>query len=282
MKQYIFAFSSPDRLGMLSKITGLFYQHRAYITETASYNDPQTERFFYRCVFDDRVMTTAIDDFSGHLSALAKELDMDFQWRELDKKPRVLIAVSKYNHCLTALLSKWKAGVLPIDIVGVFSNHIDCHELVEWYGLPYHHLPITPDTKPQQEQQILSLIERYKVDLLVLARYMQILSDDLCGQLAGRAINIHHSFLPGFKGAKPYHQAYERGVKVMGATAHYVNQDLDEGPIIVQEVKPIDHELSVERMVHMGHDIEATALAQAVQLHVEMRVLLNGGRTVIL
>ena len=282
MKKYIFAFSSPDRLGMLSKITGLFYQHSAYITETASYNDPQTERFFYRCVFDDRVMKTDIAEFSKYLSALANELDMEYQLRELDKKPRVLIAVSKYNHCLTALLSKWKAGVLPIDIAGVISNHMDCHDLVEWYGLPYHHLPITPDTKPQQEQQILSLIERYKVDLLVLARYMQILSDDLCGQLAGRAINIHHSFLPGFKGAKPYHQAYERGVKVIGATAHYVNQDLDEGPIIVQEVKPIDHELSVERMVHMGHDIEATALAQAVQLHVEMRVMLNGGRTVIL
>ncbi len=281
-QQTIFTFHCPDRLGVLAKVASLFYECGAYIKETSSYNDPRTERFFFRCVFDDRVLTVDKAEFSQRVHRLAKEQGMVYQLRILDKKPRVLVAVSKYEHCLNALLGKWKSGVLSVDIVGVMSNHPDCKSIVDWYGLPYHHLPITPQTKPQQEERILELIEQQDVDLLVLARYMQILSDGLCERLAGRAINIHHSFLPGFKGAKPYHQAYERGVKVIGATAHYVNSDLDEGPIIVQEVKPIGHEVSVEQMVHMGHDIEATALTQAVQLHAEMRVIVNGQRTVIL
>ena len=192
------------------------------------------------------------------------------------------MAVSKFDHCLNVLLTPWRSGALPVDVVGVVSNHQDCRGLVEWYGIPYHHLPITPETKPQQEAQILGLMDQYNVDLLVLARYMQILSDDLCRQLEGRAINIHHSFLPSFKGAKPYHQAHTRGVKVIGATAHYVTADLDEGPIIVQEVKPVNHTLKIEHLVHMGHDIEATALSHAVRLHCEERVVLNGEKTVIL
>lgn len=279
---YLFTFQAPDRLGVLAKTTGFLYNSGAYIKETSSYIDPQTERFFFRCMFDDRSLKLELDNFQQQLQQLAQAEQMDIQFRPQSHRPRVLIAVSKLDHCLQALLAKWQAGELAVDIVGVISNHRDCEAMAKWYHLPYHYLPITLDTKPQQEQQILDIINQQSVDLLVLARYMQILSDDLCSHLQGRAINIHHSFLPGFKGARPYHQAYDRGVKVMGATAHYVNRDLDEGPIIVQEVKPIDHELTAEQMVHMGRDIEATALTQAVKLHAEMRVLLNGQRTVVL
>ena len=213
---------------------------------------------------------------------VADEFDMEYHLRAIDAVPRVLLAVSKYDHCLNVLLNKWKAGALPAEIVGVVSNHPDCQSMTEWYGLPYYHLPITPQTKPEQEARMLGVMEELNADLLVLARYMQILSNNMCEQLEGSAINIHHSFLPGFKGAKPYHQAYDRGVKVIGATAHYVTADLDEGPIIVQEVRAIDHEVTVEQMVHLGHDTEATALSQAVRLHCEERVQLNGHRTVIL
>ncbi|WP_372783086.1 formyltetrahydrofolate deformylase, partial [Litorivivens sp.] len=184
--------------------------------------------------------------------------------------------------CLNVLLTKWRSGALPADIVGVFSNHVDCRGLVEWYGIPFHHLPVAKETKPAQEAKILALMESERAELLVLARYMQILSDDLCARLEGRAINIHHSFLPSFKGARPYHQAHQRGVKVVGATAHYVTAVLDEGPIIVQEVKPVNHTFTIEQLVHLGHDIEATALSHAVRLHCEERVVLNGEKTVIL
>jgi formyltetrahydrofolate deformylase len=279
---YILSFKCPDRLGVVARYSTMLYEHGAYITEVSNYTDPVTDMFFLRCVFDDRSMKVSIDEFSGRLEALAEELTMEYTLRAESDRPRVVLAVSKYDHCLSALLTKWRAGALPANIVAVVSNHDDCRGMVEWYGLPYHHLPITPETKRAQEAQILAVMQQSEADLLVLARYMQILSDELCEKLQGRAINIHHSFLPGFKGARPYHQAYARGVKVIGATAHYVTSDLDEGPIIAQEVRPIDHEISVEQMVHLGHDIEATALSQAVRLHCEQRVILNGQRTVIL
>jgi len=280
--QYILSFSCPDKLGIVSKQSSMFYQYGAYITEIDVSIDRLTERYFCRCVFDTRVLTIPIEEFKQKLATLATEISMEYQLRAVTEKPRLLIAVSKYNHCLNSLLTKWKSGALAVDIVGVLSNHDDCRGIVEWHGLPYYHLPITKETKPQQEAQIIDLMDEHRVDLLVLARYMQILSDKFCSQLEGRAINIHHSFLPGFKGAKPYHQAYDRGVKVIGATAHYVTSDLDEGPIITQEVRPIDHGDSVEELVHMGHDTEATALSRAVRMHCEQRVLLNGYRTVIL
>jgi formyltetrahydrofolate deformylase len=235
-----------------------------------------------RCVFDDRQMTVSFDEFRARFLSVADEFDMTFHLRPATALQRVLVCVSKYDHCLSVLLNKWKSGALPAEIVGVVSNHEDCRSMAEWYGLPYDYLPVTRETKPEQEARLLEIMEERDVDLLVLARYMQILSDKLCEQLEGRAINIHHSFLPGFKGAKPYHQAYQRGVKVIGATAHYVTADLDEGPIIVQEVRPIDHEVTIEQMLHLGHDIEATALSQAVRLHCDERVQLNGQRTVIL
>lgn len=280
--EYILTFKCPDKLGVLARASNALYSNGAFITEISHYGDTDTGTFFSRTVFDDRSMTISIDEFKQAIADLAGELGMEYTLRHLNDKPKVMLAVSKYDHCLNVLLTKWRSGALDIDIVGVISNHDDCRGMAEFYGLPYYHLPVTKDSKPQQEAQILELMHEYKADLLVLARYMQILSDDLCQKLDGRAINIHHSFLPSFKGAKPYHQAHDRGVKVIGATAHYVTADLDEGPIIVQEVKPIDHRLRADQMVHVGHDIEATALARAVKLHCEERVVMNGQRTVIL
>ncbi len=279
---YILSFSCPDRLGVVALYSSLLYEVGANITEVSNYSDPVSRRFFLRCVFDTSAMTVSFDSFRQRLEALAGELEMRYELRCEADRPRLVLAVSKYDHCLSALLTKWRSGALPANIVAVVSNHEDCRDLCEWYGLPYHHLPVSAQKKPAQEAALLGVFEDVGGELLVLARYMQILSDGLCEKLRGRAINIHHSFLPGFKGARPYHQAYERGVKVIGATAHYVTSDLDEGPIIAQEVRPIDHEISVEQMVHLGHDIESTALSHAVRLHCEQRVILNGQRTVIL
>jgi len=280
--KFILTFKCKDTLGLMAKFSDVLFENGAYITQVNHFGDPVTSTYNSRIEFDDRVMTSGIEAFKTEFDKVAKELGMDYQMRRADYRPKVLIAVSKYDHCLNVLLTKWKGGVLPIDIVGVFSNHPDCKEFVEFYDLPFYHFPITKDTKPQQEAQILDLMAEENVDLLVLARYMQILSDDLCRKLDGKAINIHHSFLPGFKGAKPYQQAYDRGVKLIGATAHYVTADLDEGPIIVQEVKHVDHATSVQDMIEIGHDSESIALARAVRLHVEDRVVLNGERTIIL
>ena len=282
MNSYIFTMHCPDQLGVVAIVSNVFYQHGAFITEVSNYSDPVSKRFFLRFVFNDSELSCSLDEFSNYIDALIPKWGIEYQLRSEKDKLKTLIAVSKFDHCLHALLNKWKSGVLPIEITGVVSNHESCRELVEWYKLPFHYLPISKDTKPQQEQQILSLMKEGGVELLVLARYMQILSDDMCKAIDGKAINIHHSFLPSFKGANPYQRAYARGVKVIGATAHYVTSDLDEGPIIAQEVKPIDHEVSVEQMINMGHDIESLALNHAVQLHATQRVVLNGQRTVIL
>jgi len=282
LNQYVLTFKCPDKLGVVAKFSTLMHNKGAFITEVSHFSDSKTQMFFSRTEFDDRSATTSFESLEKELNQLADDMNMEFTLRLANYRPKVLLAVSKYDHCLNVLLTKWRSGALKIDIVGIVSNHDDCRGKAEFYNLPYHHLPITKETKPQQEAEILALIEKTGADLLVLARYMQILSDNMCDKLEGRAINIHHSFLPSFKGAKPYHQAHERGVKVIGATAHYVTADLDEGPIIVQEVKPIDHRMSAEQMVHVGHDIEATALAQAVKLHCEERIVLNGHRTIIL
>ena len=279
---YILTWQCPDSSGVLAKVSQSLFEHGAFITETSQYSDPYTETFFSRIAFDDRNLTVSASEFVEALDELASPLHMTYQLRNKEDVPNVVIAVSKDDHCLVSLLTKWKSGVLPINVVAVMSNHLDCKALADWHGIPFHHLPITKETKAEQEKQILALMADTDADLLVLARYMQILSDDLCNELSGRAINIHHSFLPSFKGAKPYHQAHARGVKVIGATAHYVTADLDEGPIIAQEVKPINHTFTIEQMVHMGHDLEATALSHAVRIHAEQRVCLNGDKTVIL
>ncbi|MBN3786550.1 formyltetrahydrofolate deformylase [Burkholderia sp. Ac-20353] len=282
ISDYLLTFECPDRLGILAKTSNLLFEQGAYITESFHYGDPQTQMFFARMVFNDHVLKSSINDLRAKLTDLSQSLEMKFTLRLANYRPKVLIAVSKYDHCLNLLLTKWRAGALAIDIVGVVANHNDCRSLVEWYGIPFHHFPITSETKPQQEAQILDLFATTGAELLVLARYMQILSDDMSRKLEGRAINIHHSFLPGFKGARPYHQAHDRGVKVIGATAHFVTSDLDEGPIIAQEVKVIDHTYTADDMVLVGHDTEAVALANAVRLFSEGRIFLNGHRTVIL
>jgi formyltetrahydrofolate deformylase len=280
--RYILTWQCPDTSGVLAKVSQNLFEHGAFITETSQYSDPYTNTFFSRIAFDDRNLTVPIDEFTQGIEELSKPLNMNYTLKNRECFPKVVIAVSQYDHCLVSLLTKSKSGALPIEIVAVVSNHLDCQSLVEWHGIPFHYLPVTKATKQEQEEQILQVIKDTSAELLILARYMQILSDSMCEKLRGNAINIHHSFLPSFKGAKPYHQAHARGVKVIGATAHYVTADLDEGPIIVQEVKPINHTFTIEQMVHLGHDLEATAICHAVKVHAEQRVCLNGDKTVIL
>ena len=271
INHYILTWQCPDTSGVLAKVTQSLFQHGAFI-ETSQYSDPYTATFFSRIAFDDRNLTVSIAEFRQAVVELAKALAMNFELRERDNFPNVVIAVSKDDHCLVSLLTKVKAGVLPINVVAVISNHQDCEALANFHKIPIHYLPISASMKEQQEEQLQTLLSDYKTDLLILARYMQILSDGFCQQWQGKAINIHQSFLPSFKGAKPYHQAHKRGVKVIGATAHYVTSDLDEGPIIAQEVKAINHSVTINQMVHSGHDIEATALSHAIKLHAEQRV----------
>lgn len=280
--RYILTWQCPDGPGVLAKVTNSLFEHGGFITETAQYSDPYTNTFFSRIVFDDRSLTAPIAEFIDAIAVLASPLKITYQLRNAEDLPKVMIAVSQYDHCLVSLLTKWKSGAIPIDVVGIVSNHQHCESLAQWHGVPFHYLPVTPQNKQEQEAKLLEMMKNTETDLLVLARYMQILSNNLCQQLQGKAINIHHSFLPSFKGAKPYHQAHARGVKVIGATAHYVTADLDEGPIIVQEVKPINHTCTIEKMVHLGHDLEATALSNAVTMHAEQRICLNKDKTVVL
>ncbi len=281
-QRLVLTLSCPDRHGIVADVTTFLAANNYNVEEASQFEDRQEKRFFMRTelspVNQQAISFTQLRD---QFAALAEKDSMDWQLRDLADKPKVVIAVSRWGHCLNALLHKWKEGTLPVEIAAVVSNHNDMRDLVEWYNVPYHHLPVTKETKPQQEAQILAVMDETKADFLVLARYMQILSNDLCEKLSGRAINIHHSFLPGFKGAKPYHQAYDRGVKLIGATAHFVTSDLDEGPIIEQEVERVSHANTPEELVEIGHDIESVVLYRAVRWHAEQRVLLNGSRTVV-
>lgn len=275
-------FSCPDQPNISASVLSFFAEHGYNIHESSQHEDPHTKLFFMRTIFSPLAeVSLPVKDLRNKFSTLVKRYSMEWKIRENTNKPRILIAVSKWNHCLVNLLNSWERGILQVDIVGIVSNHDDLRELAEWHKVPYYHYPITKETKPQQEAKILQCMKENDVELLVLARYMQILSNDLCQQLLGRAINIHHSFLPGFKGAKPYHQAFERGVKLIGATAHYVTADLDEGPIIEQAVERISHANMPEELVETGRDIEAVVLNRAVKWHTEDRVLLNGNRTVV-
>jgi len=239
-------------------------------------------RFFIRAqFFGTPGQTPSIDTLREQFQDVARREEMEWAIYDAEKKPRVLIMVSKFDHCLDDLLYRQRNGELHMEIAAVVSNHEDLRHLADAHRTPFHHLPVTPATKPQQEARLMEIVESTNSSLVVLARYMQVLSNDLCRQLRGRAINIHHSFLPGFKGAKPYHQAFERGVKLIGATAHYVTADLDEGPIIEQFVERVDHSHTPERLAAVGRDSECRALANAVRFHVEHRVFLNGARTVV-
>jgi formyltetrahydrofolate deformylase len=276
--EFVLTLSCPDRPGVVAAVSGVLAGHGCNIIESQQFGDQESRRFFMRVQF---AATLSLDDLRAAFAALAPDFGMEFALRDTAVRPRVLILVSKFDHCLNDLLYRVRSGLLDIEIVAVASNHPDLRPLTQSYGVDYHHLPITQETKPRQEAEVLSLVEHYQADLVVLARYMQVLSHDLCAKLAGRAINIHHSFLPSFKGAKPYHQAHARGVKLIGATAHYVTSDLDEGPIIEQEVARVSHSHSPEDLVAIGRDVERLALARAVQWHAEQRVLLDGHKTVI-
>ncbi len=275
-------FSCPDQPHISATVFSFFADNGYNILESSQHEDPFTNLFFMRTVFapmDD--VTLSIVELRNEFSAIADNYKMEWRVRENKVKPRILLAVTKDSHCMNNLLNAWQRGVLQVDIVGVVSNHTDLKRISDWFKVPFYHFPITKETKPEQEAKILKCMEDNDVELLVLARYMQILSDNLCQQLVGRAINIHHSFLPGFKGAKPYHQAFERGVKLIGATAHYVTADLDEGPIIEQAVERISHANLPEELVETGRDIEAIVLNRAVKWYSEDRVMLNGKRTVV-
>ncbi|MCE9658249.1 MAG: formyltetrahydrofolate deformylase [Burkholderiales bacterium] len=280
---YVLTIRCRDALGIVAAVSSALAEAGAFITESSHYGDPDTGLFFMRTVFRATGRVREAEGFHAALAAAIAKFDLDFSLHDANRRMKVMLAVSRHGHCLAHLLHRWHSGELAIDVVGVFSNHDDQRRLVEWYGLPYHHAPSAAEggSRAAQEQALLSTFAASGAELLVLARYMQILSDDLCRKLEGRCINIHHSFLPSFKGARPYHQAHERGVKIVGATAHYVTGDLDEGPIIEQDTVRVDHTLDGDAFVHLGKDVENVVLARAVHWHSEHRVLLNGGRTVV-
>ena len=280
---YVLTFSCIDAVGIVAAVTGLLAERDGFILDSQQYADLDSGRFFMRVEFQG-AGSRFPGDLDGVQDAFAPIVDrfaMDARISDCAAKPRFVIAVSQGSHCLNDLLHRWSTGNLDIDIVGVVSNHEHLRRLSEWHGVPFHHLPVSDGNRVEQEAAILDVMSRGGADYLVLARYMQVLSQDLSAALAGRCINIHHSFLPGFKGAKPYHGAHERGVKLIGATAHFVTSDLDEGPIIEQEVARVDHRDSVDDLIRIGRDIEAQVLARAVRRVAEQRVLIDGRKTVV-
>lgn len=281
MKKWILTLSCNDQLGIVAKISAFLAHHHGFIFELAQFGDPSTGKFFMRGVFEFQKNPLSPAEFAHHFKPIAKELNLQWELHDQTEKPKVLLLVSKQGHCLNDLLHRSKNGRLPMEVAAVVSNHDTLSEMTRWYNIPFYHWPVTPDSKQAQEEKIANLIVKEKIDLIVLARYMQILSPELTTKLSGKAINIHHSFLPSFKGAKPYHQAYERGVKLIGATAHYVSDVLDEGPIIDQEVLRVDHTHTPQQLVELGCDIESQVLARAIKYHLEKRVFLDGNKTVI-
>lgn len=277
---FILTLSCPDRIGITHAVSGWLLNLHGNIMDTQQFGDSETRRFFLRAHFRLPEPSDA-EALSVSFSTVTERFDMDARFHDASRRARLLILVSRQAHCLNDLLFRMRNGDLRAEAMAIVSNHLDCAELAASYGVPFHHLPVTPDTRDVQESRILEIAQRERAELVVLARYMQILSADLCGRLANQAINIHHSFLPGFKGARPYHQAHARGVKIIGATAHYVTPDLDEGPIIEQDVQRVDHTAGPEELARVGRDIESRVLARAVRSHVEHRVLPNGIRTVV-
>lgn len=281
-RHYILTIACADVRGIVAAVSGFIAACDGFIQESTQYGDPGTQRFFQRIHFSCGPKTP---DYASLADSFQREVGMPFamDWQLHDKahKTRAVVMVSKFSHCLNDLLHRYRTGTLPVEIPAVIANHEELRSLVEWHGIPFHYLPVTAATKVQQEAEVLRIVGKTEAELVVLARYMQILSPELSAALEGRCINIHHSFLPSFKGAKPYHQAHARGVKIIGATAHYVTENLDEGPIIEQEVARVDHAYTPEELVAVGQDIENRVLARAVKLHAEHRVLLNGVKTVV-
>ena len=279
--RFILTITCPDTVGIVAAVSGFLTQHDCFITESAQYGDPLSRRFFSRTVFTAGAMTPEPADLQKMFAMVAERFQMIWHLHNTSRKPRVVIMVSKFGHCLVDLLHRYHTGQLEMEIPAIISNHAEMRSIVEWHGIPYHYLAVDRHDKADQEARVQDIIGRADADLVVLARYMQILSSDMCVSLAGKAINIHHSFLPSFKGAKPYHQAQSRGVKIIGATAHYITADLDEGPIIEQGVERVDHTATPDDLVSIGRDIENVVLARAVRWHTERRILLNGSKTVV-
>lgn len=281
--ELVLTLDCPEASGIVHAVSGVLLAHGCNIVELTQFDDRRLGHFFMRVrVASETGESLDEEQLREDLAPVAAQFGMRWELNQHGAKRRVLVMVSKFGHCLNDLLFRARTGELPVEIVAVVSNHRDHQRLVEWHGIPFFHLPVTPDTKPEAEARLLDLVDRFEVDLVVLARYMQVLSDSLATRMEGRVINIHHSFLPSFKGAKPYHQAYDRGVKTVGATAHYVNAELDEGPIIAQQVVAVDHTYGPEDLVAAGRDTECKALSDAVKWHCEGRVVLHGNRTVVL
>lgn len=283
--EYILTLSCPDQRGIVHNVSGFLASHGCNILDSAQFGDGQSKLFFMRVhfVLEDSAMsdTSLRADFAN----LGDGLQMNWQLHDARHKPRIILMVSKIGHCLNDLLFRFRSGLLPVEIKAIISNHTDFYQLAASYNIPFHHFPLaigaSPEVRRAQEQKVLDIVEANQIELVVLARYMQILSPEMCIALAGRAINIHHSFLPSFKGAKPYYQAHERGVKLIGATAHFVTGDLDEGPIIEQDVERVDHSMDPETLTAIGRDVECVVLARAVKCFVEHRILLNAHKTVV-
>jgi formyltetrahydrofolate deformylase len=280
-ERYVLRATCVDVVGIVADVAGFLAERNLFIVETSNYGDPATGLFFMRIVFSPRSTGFAAETFRREFETVAARWTMDWSLRSTSEKPNVMILVSKQDHCLNDLLYRHRIGALAMNVTAIISNHTDSSWLAERHGITYHHIPVTPSTKAESEARILALAAETQSDLVVLARYMQVLSDATCQALAGRCINIHHSFLPGFKGAAPYTQAFNRGVKLIGATAHYVTPDLDEGPIINQSVEPARHSDTPEMLTSIGRDTECRVLAQAVKLHIEGRIFLNGMKTVV-
>ncbi|MDF2848255.1 MAG: purU [Oerskovia sp.] len=275
---WVLTLSCPDGPGIVHAVTGTLAEHGGNITESQQFGDPLSGLFFMRVQVES---TASRDELEGALAPVIEAFDMTWNLDVVGRRVRTLVMVSKAAHCLVDLLYRERSQGMPIEVVGVVGNHRDLEDIAAFYGKPFHHVPVTRDTKAAAEDRLRELVAELDVELVVLARYMQILSDDLCRDLSGQVINIHHSFLPSFKGARPYAQAHDRGVKLIGATSHYVTGDLDEGPIIEQDVERVDHSRAVEDLVALGEDVERRTLARAVRWHAEHRVLLDGHRTIV-
>ncbi|AXG79532.1 formyltetrahydrofolate deformylase [Streptomyces paludis] len=278
--QYVLTLSCPDKQGIVHAVSSYLFMTGCNIEDSQQFGDHDTGLFFMRVHFSAGAPVT-VEKLRASFAAIGDSFRMEWQIHRADERMRVVLMVSRFGHCLNDLLFRASIGALPVEIVAVVSNHQDFAELAASYHIPFHHIPVTKDTKAAAEAELLELVRAERVELVVLARYMQVISDDLCKQLNGRIINIHHSFLPSFKGARPYHQAHARGVKLIGATSHYVTADLDEGPIIEQEVQRVGHQVTPDQLVAIGRDVECRALARAVKWHAEHRILLNGHRTVV-
>lgn len=281
---YILTLSCPDQMGIVHTVSGFLFERGGNIIDSAQFDDTESNRFFMRVHFQEHRAEVDLETLRAEFAPIAEKFNMDWQMFDGHVKPRLMIMVSKIGHCLNDLLFRHQSGNLPVEIAAIVSNHPNFAPLADSYHIPFHHFPLlgaSDAQKAEQEAQVLRIVQNERIDFVVLARYMQILSNNMCQQLSGRAINIHHSFLPSFKGAKPYHQAFDKGVKLIGATAHFVTADLDEGPIIEQDIARVDHAMNANELTAVGRDVECVTLARAVKWHAEHRVLLNGKKTVV-